>query len=368
MIKHAIFYIALFTAIMISSCSNNERNYSINGTVNPEKNGDYIMLFKYRGDSIYAVDSTNISEGTFKFSGEETLHDIAIITTGNYPDIVRAAEVVLERGEIEVYLDSISEVKGTPLNELYTAFKRKKSDSWAKYILWEQQNKDSIAADKELIWRKYALYQKNLADFYKENIKNPVGRRTFKECKRLENKDIYQIYELLPEEYKSDPVIADRIKRCEEEDKKNDLRGQLIGQKYTDFELFTQDKSTKKLSDYVGKSEFLLIDFWGSYCSPCIRKVPKRKAIYDKYKDRGFQIISISFDNRLEQWQEVINKVDAPWIHLSDLKGGKSPLKETYHIPCVPYSILLDKEGTIIDVLVQESILKEILEKSLGEV
>ena len=167
MIKHAIFYIALFTAIMISSCSNNERNYSINGTVNPEKNGDYIMLFKYRGDSIYAVDSTNISEGTFKFSGEETLHDIAIITTGNYPDIVRAAEVVLERGEIEVYLDSISEVKGTPLNELYTAFKRKKSDSWAKYILWEQQNKDSIAADKELIWRKYALYQKFLADFIK---------------------------------------------------------------------------------------------------------------------------------------------------------------------------------------------------------
>jgi len=368
MSKHVIFYIALFAAIMISSCSNKERSYAINGTVSSEKKGDYIMLFKYRGDSIYAVDTTIISEGTFKFSGEETLHDIAIVTTGNYPDIVRAAEVVLERGEIEVYLDSISEVKGTPLNELYSEHKTQNKKFEADISALRQQNEHSINANEEHINEKFAAHKKYLVDFYKENITNPVGRRTFKEYSPwLQNKDIYQIYELLPEDYKSDPVIVDRIKRCKEEDKKNNLRGQLIGQKYTDFELFTPDKSLKKLSDYVGKSEFLLIDFWASYCSPCIAKVPERKAIYDKYKDKGFQIISISLDNSLSQWQTVINKVDAPWIHLSDLKD-KSPLAETYHIVGIPFSILLDKEGTIIQVRVHESILNEILEKSLGEI
>lgn len=367
MIKHPIFYIALFTAIIISSCSNKERSYAINGSVKPEKNGDYIMLFKYRGDSIYAVDTTIISKGTFKFSGEETLHDIAIITTGNYPDIVRAAEVVLERGEIAIYLDSISVVKGTPLNELYSEHKKKNNEFWGDIKVLVQQKKYSTNPNNELLEEKSA-HEKYLVDFYKKNVLNPVGRRTFKECPiNLQNEDIYQIYELLSEEYKSDPEIADRIKHCEEVDKKIKLGGQLIGQKHTDFELFTPDKSTIMLSDYVGKSEFLLIDFWASYCGPCIRKVPERKAIYDKYKDKGFQIISISLDNSLSQWQKVINKVDAPWIHLSDLKDN-SPLNETYHIFGIPHSILLDKEGTIIQVGVSESFLDEILGKSLGEV
>lgn len=321
MIKHAIFYIALVTAIMISSCSNNELRYSINGTVNPEKNGDYTMLFIYRGDSIYSVDTAVISKGAFRFTGNEDLDDIAIVTTGNYPGIVRAAEVVLERGKIEIHLDSISEVKGTPLNELYTEHKKKNIEFWADVNALRQQKEHSINTNEELINEKFAAHKKYLVDFYKKNVLNPVGRRTFKECPiNLQNKDIYQIYELLSEQYKSDPKIENQIKRLEENDKKYKLQEQLIGQKYTDFELFTPDKTRKKISDYVGKSEFLLIDFWASYCNPCIQKVPERKEIYDKYKDKGFQIISISLDNSLGLWQKVINKVDAPGFTFRILK------------------------------------------------
>jgi len=348
MIKNTILYIALFIAVIIFSCSHKEHRYSINGTVSPEKNGDLIMLFKYHADSIYAVDTTIISNGTFKFSGAESLHDMAIITTGNYPNIVRATEVVLERGVINIHLDSIPEVKGTPLNELYSGFKKQTS----KFV-------DDISA-----LRQQETY---LVDFYKNNVLNPVGRRAFKEyAANLHNEEIYQVYELVPQPYQSDPVISDLIKRCKEEDTKIKSAGDdLVGQRYTDFELFTPDKSRKYLSDYVGKSEFILIDFWASYSNLSIRKIPKRKAIYDKYKDKGFQIISISMDFRLEMWQDIINEVDAPWIHLSDLRDW-SPLSNTYHMFRVPYSILLNKEGKIIKVHVQDSFLNEFLEESLS--
>lgn len=123
--RYLMLKFVVFIAIIASSCSKHSGCYTINGTVDFDKNGDRIMLFKFRGDSIYSVDTTVISEGRFRFTGREALDDVAIVTTGNYPGLVRAAEVVLERGEIEVFMDSISRVQGTRLNDLNALYHKR---------------------------------------------------------------------------------------------------------------------------------------------------------------------------------------------------------------------------------------------------
>ena len=93
---------------------------------------------------------------------------------------------------------------------------------------------------------------------------------------------------------------------------------QLTG-KAPDFTLPDLKGENVILSNYKGK--YLLIDFWASWCGPCRKEIPNLKMIYEKYKDRGFEIYSVSLDDKREAWITAIAELDLPWVHVSSLKG-----------------------------------------------
>jgi peroxiredoxin len=114
-----------------------------------------------------------------------------------------------------------------------------------------------------------------------------------------------------------------------------------------DIELQDVNGNMRKLSSLHGS--VVLLDFWASWCGPCRRENPTVVRAYETFKDKGFTVFSVSLDNNKEKWLQGIKKDQLMWPdHVSDLKGWKSSVCETYGVSSIPQNYLLDKEGKII--------------------
>ena len=126
------------------------------------------------------------------------------------------------------------------------------------------------------------------------------------------------------------------------------MKNEILGKPFTDLEEADVDGKMHKLSEYVGKGRWVLIDFWASWCGPCRGEMPNVVENYKKYHDKGFDIVGLSFDNKKEAWVKAISDLQMPWIHLSDLKGWQSVAGEVYGIRSIPASLLINPEGIIV--------------------
>ncbi len=124
------------------------------------------------------------------------------------------------------------------------------------------------------------------------------------------------------------------------------IKQQMIGVKAPEFTFKTPADKDVNLSDFKGK--YLLIDFWASWCGPCRKENPNEVALYNRYKEKGFEILGVSLDRTKEPWIKAIADDKLTWTHVSDLKGWQSAAAALYGISSIPHTVLLDKEGKII--------------------
>jgi thiol-disulfide isomerase/thioredoxin len=116
------------------------------------------------------------------------------------------------------------------------------------------------------------------------------------------------------------------------------------------------------LSDLKGK--VVLVDFWASWCGPCRAENPNVVKMYEKFKNKGFTIFSVSLDEDASKWKEAIEKDKLSWTnHVSDLQGWKSSVVANYGIEGIPHTVLLNKDGKIIG----KNLRGEKLEETLNE-
>lgn len=108
------------------------------------------------------------------------------------------------------------------------------------------------------------------------------------------------------------------------------------------------DTTGKKVSLKDFKGQYVLVDFWASWCVPCRRENPNIVKAYAKYHNKGFEVVAISLDDKQAPWVKAIDTDSLPWKHLSDLKGWKSELALKYGINSIPSNFLVNKEGAII--------------------
>ena len=123
------------------------------------------------------------------------------------------------------------------------------------------------------------------------------------------------------------------------------------GQAFHDFVGIDSIGVEHKLSDYAAHGQYVLLDFWASWCGPCIASFPQMQQLYDTYKDLGLQIIGISTDKDRNAWLKALDRHKLPWLQLhSPDKDGRTSATTLYGISTIPTTVLIDRNGTVIGV------------------
>ncbi|WP_302613640.1 TlpA disulfide reductase family protein [uncultured Bacteroides sp.] len=169
-------------------------------------------------------------------------------------------------------------------------------------------------------------------------------------------RDAYDIYD--PYFEKLYGMLSERDKsrgdiRLEYENRKKRLKQQsLAGRQYVDFTLVDSLGCERKISDYVGKSDLLFLDFWASWCGPCRAQEPQLVRLYQEYRSKGFEILGVSLDANRTSWLSVLRKKENHWTDLCIAKKEDDKrVRELYSINGIPYGILIDKSGKIVNVV-----------------
>ena len=134
-----------------------------------------------------------------------------------------------------------------------------------------------------------------------------------------------------------------------------------INSKFVDLGLPGPQGQTVWVGDYVGQNKLVLIDFWASWCGPCIRELPNVVKAYERFHDKGLEIVGVSLDKDKASWLAAIEQTGQKWPQMSDLKGWDSEGAALYGIQSIPANVLINEQGEIVARdLRGDALLKEI--------
>lgn len=319
--KKIILTLAIAT---ISALSFAQTKYTITGTLpNEGDNGKMVRLISLFDKT--TIDSTTVSDKTFKFSGSlDKDMEIAITSVEDGSKRGKSAFVILENGDINVtYSETGAITSGTPTNDEYLEYNK----NLGTFI--EAQDMDGYVnaifnMTQKHITNPFGEYMLLSSNFYFENAQtrallNATSKK-FKETEFYKNLD-------------------EQLSKVEATD---------VGKTYTDLKGKGLNDVETALSNYVGKAKYVLVDFWASWCGPCRKEMPKVVAAYEKYKEKGLEIVGISLDSDKASWEKGSEKLNITWPQMSDLGGWKSELAAAYGVNSIPMTLIIDKEGKII--------------------
>lgn len=352
--KNIVFVILL--SITLFSCQNNEKkgenNFSIKGNIKGLADGKKILLFarNYDNGQADSLTATVSKNGAFVLEGNIPNADIYYMGIEGKEG---AIELVLEQKEMTLSGDindlKAIQLKGSKGQDDFVALSEQVQAVYAtENIIYPQlekaqENEDKKAVDslgKEL----ESIYLKAGEVVKKHAIDHPTALAA-------PYMILNTIFDLDAAEYQ--PIFnkfSDEVKNTQAgkilKDKLIVLSKTAVGNMAVDIQGLDPDGKNISLMEIKGK--VTLIDFWASWCGPCRKENPNVVKMYNKYHAKGFEILSVSLDEKAESWKAAIMKDGLIWHHVSDLKGWKSDYATAYGIQAIPQTILLDSEGKII--------------------
>ncbi len=346
---------AAFLTICLISCNSETNTYNVDGLAEGFEENTPILVYTVANNQPVVIDTLIVTNG--KFAGKlDKVEDPSI----HYLNIEKYKGNVLffpenEDLNVTLYKDSIqsSVVNGGSQNESYTQFSRK----LRAFNVQKQSNielyrdasaaKDNAAlvriqkANKELVAEETAFKK----DFVSTNNNSIFGVMMLSEMlsrKEITPAEASKILGNLSPKMAASPV-AKQLKTVIEGLRKSEVGGIAPG-----FSAPTPDGQELALSEVLG--EYTIIDFWASWCRPCRAENPNVVRVYEKYHDKGLNIISVSLDKegQKERWLKAIKDDKMNWHHVSNLKFWQEPIARTYGVRSIPATFLLDEQGTII--------------------
>lgn len=354
--KKTILFSVLASTILFA-CTDSKK-YTLTGHIPADKyNGKTVYMYDhYRIHEISPIDSAEVNNGTFVFSGI-TPDTVSVRFISLDKDRIPYLFVV-EKGEIEMSLDTANNKmiveKGGELNQSYRQL-RDSIDSFFERGIAMTKERMELTEKNEFgpeDYKKWAAETDNLLNeiedrvsaFVRQNSQNQLGEYAFEQ----------DAYFLAPEKQLALlPAFRNTYRETEMNVFKKKYMENYIatdkGKPYRDIKGSGLDGKTVSLSDFAGKGQVVLVDFWASWCGPCREQMPEIKAIYDKYKSKGFVVVGVSLDHCKENWVNATKEEGIEWPQLSNLKAWDEDAAIAYGIRFIPQTVLIDKDGTIIE-------------------
>jgi thiol-disulfide isomerase/thioredoxin len=355
----------LIVAIMTAINAQAQVKYAISGSF--AGNGKTVYLIDELTGK--AVDSVVVANGKFAFSGTADKDALmAVKAKKNH----WKSQFFNDGTPVSINLND-STLKGSPQNERLTKInyemeqpRKRFSDKVSKMTEAEIGTHASELSDEMNKMLTELTTRANRAFNEERNSLIPVA---FAGYYFLEN-GVEAYDELVKQQvaFADHPYLKKmRDEVTEETRPKDGEKMAFIGQQFTDLEMADPDGKMHKISELVGNGKYVLVDFWASWCGPCRAEMPNVLEAYNRFHDKGFEVVGVSFDNKKAAWIKAIGQLKMPWLQISDLKGWQCAAAPVYKVDEIPDNILIDPQGKIIDRGLRGKALHTRLEKLVGE-
>ena len=345
----------------------------LSGTIKGARDGERIFISTYDlPDSgfipkIINLDSAVIKRGNFLFNSyrlqKAPIDVMMVVRYMHNSKTLAQTPIILENTNIIIHLDTTGKGKNNKVTGSM------KTESLIKYS--KEFNKllvDKIKMDKlkkiaaihygtvptpemnQKIMGIFNLKMEYTADYICNHIPSWISNYLL--CIYYSNFDQVtkdSVKAVLKAKWPNNSFIKDQIVQEKFVNEQQVIQDQTpIGSSYKDLAMKDTLGISMKISDYVSKNKVTLVDFWASWCGPCRREIPNIIKLYNQYKDKGLEVVSISFDNKDKEWKNAIKAIHMPWSQMSDLKGWDSEGAKVYGIMGIPYTLLIDQNGKIL--------------------
>lgn len=327
--KGKLFLMSAF-ATFAFSCANANPPANFNLKVNLTPDDDGLMVYLVDYDSGEKIDSAIVEESVAAFS--------RTVTTPTYARIImegaRMGDIFIEPANLTV---SPKERNIQSTGALYGKMQQLSGTLQAIAAEFRALPQDSTAdSRREQI---YSRYNAVIDSTMTANIDNPLGYMLF-----LEQMQSIQNVAELDKALAQHPAFKNskRINKWRDQLRIKDETA--VGRKYKDFEI-TNDGKTQRLSDYVGPDHYTLVDFWASWCGPCIRETKVIKNLYNKYNGKGLEVLGVAVWDEPQNTLKAIETHELPWKQILNAQTIPTDIYGISGIPCI---ILIAPDGTIV--------------------